>query len=152
MNSLIAKVAPVLLLFVLVSFRTADAPPVKLLWQTLEDIDYKAVYLAEYDSYYWQPTFGPKVKALQGKEVMIKGYILPVDLDRNFYVLSRYPFANCFFCGGAGKESVVDLRLVNTKKKYKTDDTLTFRGIFRLNADDIYQMNYILDNATEYGR
>jgi len=134
------------------SFTLNDAPPLKLLWQTLEDVDYKAVYLPEYDSYYWQPTFGPKIKALQGKEVILKGYVLPVDIDQNFYVLSRYPFANCFFCGGAGKESVVDLRLVDKKKKYKTDDTLTFRGILRLNADDLYQMNYIIDNATEYGR
>jgi hypothetical protein len=27
---------------------------------------------------------------------------------------------------------------------------LTFKGKLRLNADDIYQMNYILDGAMEY--
>jgi len=27
---------------------------------------------------------------------------------------------------------------------------LTFSGKFRLNADDVYQMNYILDGAAEY--
>jgi len=32
-------------------------------------------------------------------------------------------------------------------RKFKTDERLTFVGTLKLNADDIYQMNYILDGA-----
>lgn len=125
--------------------------PVELTWQLLEDVDFKDVYIEEIDSYYWKPEFGNRVTAMEGKEVHLTGYLIPVDVDEDFYVLSRYPFANCFFCGGAGPESVVDLRWPSKDHRtYQTDERLTFKGTLRLNADDIYQMNYILDGAVEY--
>lgn len=123
----------------------------ELTWRALEDVEFKDVYVEELDAYYWKPTFGAAVQALEGKEVFITGYMIPVDLDEDFYVLSRYPFANCFFCGGAGPESVIDLRFSGKSPRvYKTDERLTFAGKFRLNSDDVYQMNYILDGAVEF--
>ena len=127
-----------------------DAAPMELTWRTLTDVDFKDVYIDELDAYYWKPTFGASVKALEGKEVYITGYVIPVDYDEDFYVLSRYPFANCFFCGGAGPESVVDLRFKAKTRRYETDERLTFKGKFALNANDVYQMNYILEGAQEY--
>lgn len=122
----------------------------ELTWHTLTDVTFKEHYVADMDMYYWKPTFGASVKALEGKEVYITGYIIPVDLDENFYVISRYPYAQCFFCGGAGPESVVDLRFPGKVRRYKTDERLTFKGRLKLNATDIYQMNYILEGAAEY--
>lgn len=122
----------------------------ELSWKALTDVEFKDVYVEELDAYYWKPTFGQSVLDIEGKEVFITGYIIPVDYDENFYVLSRYPFANCFFCGGAGPESVVDLRFKSENRIYKTDERLTFRGTLSLNADDVYQMNYILIEAEEY--
>ena len=123
----------------------------ELTWQVLSDVEFTDVYLEELDAYYWMPEFGPQVIAAEGKEFYITGYMIPVDVDEDFYVLSRFPFANCFFCGGAGPESVIDLRFPNREKRtYQTDDRLTFRGKLRLNADDVYQMNYILEGAVEY--
>ncbi|MBX7050977.1 MAG: DUF3299 domain-containing protein [Flavobacteriales bacterium] len=122
----------------------------ELTWHTLTDVTFKDVYVADLDMYYWKPTFGPSVKAMEGKDVYITGYVIPVDYDENFYVVSRYPYANCYFCGGGGPESVVDLRFAGKNRTYKTDERLTFKGKLRLNASDIYQMNYILDGAVEY--
>jgi hypothetical protein len=123
---------------------------VELTWHALTDVTFKEVYVSDLDMYYWKPTFGPGVKALEGKEVFITGYVIPVDYDENFYVISRYPYANCYFCGGGGPESVVDLRFSSKNRTYKTDERLTFKGKLKLNATDIYQMNYILDGAVEY--
>lgn len=122
----------------------------ELTWHTLSDVSFKEQYVADLDMYYWKPTFGASVKAMQGKEVYITGYVIPVDLDENFYVISRYPYAQCFFCGGAGPESVVDLRFAGKNRRYKTDERLTFKGRLALNATDVYQMNYILEDAAEY--
>ncbi len=121
----------------------------ELTWRTLSDVEFKDVYIEELDAYYWKPTFGESVLSLEGKSVFITGYVIPVDYDEDFYVLSRYPYANCFFCGGAGPESVVDLRFKSKSRKYKTDERLTFEGKFTLNEDDVYQMNYILVDAQE---
>lgn len=132
-----------------VSFSATDFR--ELTWAELADVDFKDVYLEELDSYYWKPEFGPQVLAAESENVYITGYVIPVDLDEDFYVLSRYPFANCFFCGGAGPESVVDLRFLESDHRaYQTDDRLTFHGNLRLNADDVYQMNYILEGAEEH--
>lgn len=122
----------------------------ELTWHTLTDVTFSQMYVQELDMYYWKPKFGASVKALEGKEVYITGYVIPVDYDENFYVVSRYPYANCYFCGGGGPESVCDLRFAGQNRKYKTDERLTFKGKLKLNATDVYQMNYILEGAVEY--
>tara|TARA_Y100000739_G_C20573396_1_gene448948 strand:+ start:270 stop:854 length:585 start_codon:yes stop_codon:yes gene_type:complete len=123
----------------------------ELTWQLLSDVEFRDVYLEELQAYYWKPTFGPKVLSAEGENFYITGYVIPVDTDEDFYVLSRYPFANCFFCGGAGPETVVDLQFPNkAPREYVTDERLTFAGTLKLNADDIYQMNYIIKDAIEY--
>jgi hypothetical protein len=126
---------------------TPAAAPVKLSWETLRDVTFKKKWYEAEQVYMLYPTFGPAVQKLSGKEVAITGYVLPVDLDANLYVLSAFPYSACFFCGGAGPESVMTLKFKKTPRKYKTDERLTFKGTLKLNADDIYQMNYILDNA-----
>ena len=93
------------------------------------------------------PTFGPAVQKLKGKEVTITGYILPIDLDANLYVLSAFPYSACFFCGGAGPESVMALKFKKNPRQFKTDERLSFKGTLSLHADDIYQMNYVLESA-----
>lgn len=133
----------------LLSSFSVQKEPVELSWKTLTDVEFKDVFIEEIDTYYWKPSFGETVKSFEGKDVFITGYILPVDIDDDYYVLSRYAFANCFFCGGAGPESIIDLRFKKENRKYKTDERLTFKGVLKLNANDIYSMNYILLDAEE---
>jgi len=124
--------------------------PIEVTWKMLADVTYKDMYVKELDAYYWKPTFGASVQSLSNKEIFITGYLIPVDYDAGFYVVSKFPYANCFFCGGGGPESVVDLRFAGKHRNYKTDERLTFKGKLKLNADDVYQMNYILEGAVEY--
>ena len=134
------------LAFSILSF-TPTVNPVKLTWETLRDVTFKKKWYPDEAVYMLYPTFGPSVQKLKGKEVIITGYILPIDLDANMYVLSAFPYSACFFCGGAGPESVMALKFKNKPRKFKTDERLTFKGILTLNADDIYQMNYVLEGA-----
>ena len=126
-------------------FRKAE--PVKLSWEILRDVTFKKKWYAEESVYMLYPTFGQSIQKLSGKTVDLTGYILPVDLESNTYVLSAFPYSACFFCGGAGPESVVSLKFKKTDKKFKTDERHTFRGTFKLNADNIYELNYILADA-----
>lgn len=122
----------------------------ELTWKTLADAEFNSVLIEEIDAYFWKPTFSSEIKALEGKEIFISGYVIPVDIDANYYVLSRFPFANCFFCGGAGPESVIDLRFKGNHRAYKTDERLSFQGKLKLNDSDIYQMTYIMEDAVEF--
>lgn len=126
---------------------TVAAEPVKLSWETLRDVTFKKKWYAEESVYMLYPTFGPNIQKLNGKPVELTGYVLPVDLESNIYVLSAFPYSACFFCGGAGPESVVSLKFKKSDKKFKTDERRTFRGTLKLNADNIYELNYILADA-----
>ena len=127
----------------------SDASAKELSWTTLADVEYKEVYLEELDAWFWEPEFGDSVKEYEGEQVYITGYMVPVDVEADYFVLSRYPFASCFFCGNAGPESVVDLRQKKEGRKFKQDERLTFVGKLRLNKSDIYELNYILEEAEE---
>lgn len=124
------------------------APGEKLTWEILKDVVFKKKWYPQESIYMLYPTFGPSIKKLEHKEVTIKGYVIPVDAATNVYVLSAFPYSQCFFCGGAGPESVMSLKpKKGGSKKYKTDEMHTFTGKLKLNADDIYEMNYILEDA-----
>ncbi len=121
--------------------------PVKITWETLRDVTFKKKWYAEEATYMLYPSFGPNVAKLNSKEVLLTGYILPIDMETNLYALSAFPFSACFFCGGAGPESVVGLKFKKANRKFKTDERHTFKGTLRLNADNIYELNYILENV-----
>ena len=105
-------------------------------------------FSADLGIYLLTATFGPSVKALDQHEVIIKGFLIPLDPMGTQYVLSRYPMANCFFCGGAGPETVVELRLhPNSIRRYKMDEVHTFKGTLSLNADNAESLNYIISGA-----
>ncbi|TAG66912.1 MAG: DUF3299 domain-containing protein, partial [Runella slithyformis] len=116
-------------------------------WESLRDVTFKKKWYPEESVYMLYPTFGPNINKLNGKEVLLAGYVLPIDMESNLYALSAFPFSACFFCGGAGPESVVSLKFKKSNRKFKTDERHTFKGVMRLNADNIYELNYILENA-----
>jgi hypothetical protein len=120
--------------------------PIKITWENL-DVTFKKKWNASENMFVLEPQFGAKVNALKGKEVALTGYMIPVDVDANYYVLSANPFASCFFCGQAGPESVVSVKFKKVTKRFDTDDRLTIKGIFTLNTDDINELNYIIDKA-----
>ena len=62
-------------------------------------------------------------------------------------MLSANPYSSCFFCGQAGPESVMEIQLLKQYDGLRMDQVITFKGKLRLNADDIYQLNYILEDA-----
>ena len=112
-------------------------------WQDLAKIKFTDKYLSEYDAYFMYPTFSASVKALEGKQITIKGYFLDVVAKENIYMLSKGPMASCYFCGQGGPESAIELEFIN-KQNFKTDDIVSITGILELNKDDIEHFNYIL--------
>lgn len=118
-------------------------------WETLSDVNFTDKYSEEEDAYYYYPHFGFSVRALNGKEVSIRGYMLVIDQQEGVYILSKNPFSACFFCGTGGPETIIELKLNTEHRRFKTDQVVTMQGKLKLNQDDIYQCNYILENAKE---
>ena len=112
-------------------------------WQDLSKVKFTDKYFSEYDDYFMYPTFSASVKALEGKQITIKGYFLDIVAKENTYMLSKGPMASCYFCGQGGPESAIELEFINTQN-FKTDDIVSITGILNLNKDDVEHFNYIL--------
>lgn len=95
------------------------------------------------------PQFSAKVSALSGHKVIVEGFYIPVEEtgDENIVILSAFPFAQCFFCGQAGVESIIDVLIDEKLPQIKTDTKVRFKGIFKTNATDFDYLIYILEKA-----
>lgn len=117
-------------------------------WDQLTDVKFSKKYDADLGIELLQASFGESVKALDGKEIIIRGYIIPLDPLGTQYVISRNPMASCFFCGGSGPETVAELRLApKSIRRYATDEVLTFKGKLMLNASNSESLNYVILGA-----
>ena len=114
-------------------------------WKDLRDVTFAEKYFEKEDAWMLFPTFGDSVKSLEDQYIYISGHVIPLEPGR--YVLSANSFSSCFFCGGAGPESVMELELIDTAAIYFTDEFRTFQGRFHLNSTDIDRMNYILQEV-----
>jgi len=134
------------LLFVLFISKVSFAQ-IEISWKDLEDVEFSYRHIEEIDEYISYPHFGFNVRELDGKEVVLSGYILAIDPETRYYVLSKGPFASCFFCGAGGPETIVELSLSSDKDSFFMDEFATIKGSLKLNADDIYRCVYILEDA-----
>ena len=88
------------------------------------------------------------LKDLEGKKITVRGYFLDLGADSMWYMLSRFPFENCFFCTGVGPETVIELGdFKNNKSKFKTDDIVIVTGTLYLMEVE-GEFIYILNNCT----
>jgi len=117
------------------------------LWKTLARITYKK----EYDEFLGfkidKPVFSDQIKALNGKEVTVKGFIIPVEgyKGQKEFILSAFPYSMCFFCGGAGPESVMEVSAIEPIDY--SAESVVIKGKLKLNSDDVNKLMYSLTEA-----
>jgi uncharacterized membrane protein YcgQ (UPF0703/DUF1980 family) len=100
------------------------------------------------DEYFLVPFLDSRIKSYEGKVVSLKGYYLPMEFeDQQTIILSRHPYSMCFFCGGAGAESVAEVIFLSKRPKLKPDQIITVKGTLKLNATNVEHVNFILENA-----
>ncbi|MFK7972039.1 MAG: DUF3299 domain-containing protein [Bacteroidia bacterium] len=114
-------------------------------WKILESTTYEYTPRPDQFDFEGAPVFPDQVKALDGKKVRIKGYLIPLDVDGWDWALSAFPFSSCFFCGGAGKESVMSLQ-VKKPLSLSADEVREFVGILRLQTDPD-GLTFVLEQA-----
>lgn len=132
--------------FTFITFQSTTFAQTDLSWEILLDAKFKYTYDVEQDIWYNKPTFNDKLKKLEDKEVVVEGFMVPVDVTGDTYVLSAFPYSACFFCGAAGKESVMEIRMKDDNQRFKMDQMLTFKGTLEL-VDDVYGLMYLLKDA-----
>lgn len=124
-----------------------EQAPKKSLWKTLGKITYKKKYDELMGFKIDIPVFSEPIKKLDGKMVEVKGYIIPVEGYKSHkeFILSAFPYNMCFFCGGAGPETVMEVEAIEGIE-YSAEQVV-IRGKLALNDDDINRLMYLLTEA-----
>ena len=121
-----------------------DQNPTEVTWKLLGQIDFVKKKNPHYGEVMY-PIINGTLKALQGKKIKASGFIVPIGSKT--YALSKNVFAQCFFCGNAGPETIMGIKFKGSTPRLKTDTYVTMEGTFRYNADDIDDWIYHIENA-----
>ena len=117
----------------------------------MNDVKVKYRFSLKYQAMLPKAKFGDALEKMNGKEITVNGFYLPEDMTGYIFVLSRNPSAMCFFCSGAGIETIIEMNMeedeMNKFKKLKTDDYIAIKGTLRLNDTDEEHLIYIVDDV-----
>ncbi len=117
-------------------------------WTLFAKTKFEAKYNDKAAEYFLYPVFAPELKDMVGKEMALEGYYLPIDIDGDAYIiLSKFPYSQCFFCGGAGPESIAEVTFKVKPGKFEMDQYLRVKGKLKLNEGNIEHGNFILEDA-----
>ena len=118
-------------------------------WKTLGKITFTKQYDELLGFKVDVPVFSEDVKGLAGEEITLKGYIIPTDGYKSHkeFVFSAFPYNMCFFCGGAGPETVIEVAA--TEPITFTGDPITIRGTLELNDQDVNRLIYSLTDVVK---
>jgi hypothetical protein len=116
-------------------------------WKTLSKVSYRKEYDELMGFKIDKPVFSDYIKNLEGKQITLKGYIIPVDGYKSHkeFIFSAFPYSMCFFCGGAGPETVMEVKAKEAIKY--TTESIVLTGTLRLNSDDINRLMFKIENA-----
>lgn len=118
-------------------------------WAIFAKTKFDAKYNEKAGEYFLYPTYPEELKALVGKEIDLEGYYLPIDVEGNQYIiLSKFPYSQCFFCGGAGPESIAEIYFKTKPGRFEADQFIRIKGKLKLNENDIDHGNFMIEEAT----
>lgn len=123
------------------------------LWDILLELTFDIALDEAFDEVVMRPLFTKEIKKLHNQSIEIEGFIVPFDIvsdvtgrnDGSMFMLSAFPAATCFFCKGAGPESVIEV--YPAKPIPYSKNKVKLKGKLILNELDFLKMAYILEDA-----
>lgn len=134
-------------LFVLLVALGAQLHAQSSVWDQLGKVTFDEVYVNRYENWLLKPNYSTTAKAICNKEITITGYLIPMEPKKGIYALSKYPFASCFFCGGAGPETVIQLQL-SPQLNLAVDTFVTIKGVLHCAQDASLDLPYSMPKST----
>ncbi len=117
-------------------------------WDLLSDVEVVRVYDKFLEQEVEKPEFSAALLSRDSTEIELQGFVIPLNEGgaSDYFVLSRFPYQSCFFCGNAGPETVVEV-YANEQLTLR-DQRVRVHGTLLLNADDPLHLYYIMKNST----
>ena len=117
-------------------------------WDTLQQLEVVPTYDDLLGETFDVPIFSDELRAFDRQQVTLEGYAIPLQqsLEQDYFVLSRFPYNNCFFCGNAGPETVAE---VYTSEPISTKDArVRVTGQLQLNDQDPLHLFFVIKDAS----
>ena len=121
-----------------------------LTWKELQMTQYEIIAKGENAGLYLAK-FQESIEVYENQEVVIAGFIVPVDIEKNLYALSLNPFTSCFFCGNAGPNTVIELSFYKKQSKFLVDQYVMIKGVFSLNRNNPNELFFKISEAKIHG-
>lgn len=121
----------------------------KDIWMTLGMVTFKTTYNPDLLMETKIPKVSSAVEKLDGKEIEVEGYIIPLtgQVSQSHFMLSKFPQSTCFFCGKAGPETAMQVFMRDNKKVKITERKVKVKGTLYVNPQDASSLLYTLENA-----
>lgn len=122
-------------------------------WKLFETVEFKEQFSEEFQITMMEPVFSEEILSKEGEEIILLGYIvssMESGEDYEGIVFSKFPFENCYFCGGAGPETVAQIEFDPSAHTFKLGNAYGFKGKLFLNKDDENKLTFILKEAELY--
>lgn len=119
------------------------------MWQTLGMVTFSGKFDADLMMEVKIPKISPLIEVLDGKEIEIEGYIIPLtgQTRQSHFMLSKYPQSTCFFCGKAGPETAMQVFMKNNEKIKISERKVRVKGRLIVNPTDASSLLYTLEDA-----
>lgn len=117
-------------------------------WELLSDVAVVRVYDKFQEQEVEKPEFSKALRERNKTEITLEGFVIPLNAEgsSDYFVLSRFPYQSCFFCGNAGPETVVEV-YANDQLSL-VDQRVNVKGTLYLNEDDPLHLYYIMKDCT----
>lgn len=117
-------------------------------WELLSDVEVVRIYDKFLEQEVEKPVFSESLLGRNETKLELLGFVIPLSEDgsSDYFVLSRFPYQSCFFCGNAGPETVVEV-YANERMSLK-DQRVRVKGTLHLNEEDPLHLYYIMKDCT----
>lgn len=118
-------------------------------WSLLSLVSYEKKYDENLAMEVEIPSVNPMVMSMDGTEIEVSGYIIPIDgkIKQSHFVFSSFPANLCFFCGKAGPETAMEVFMADGKRVSYSDDKIQLKGRLLVKASDGSSLMYVLQDA-----
>ena len=116
-------------------------------WDLLSDVEVVQGYDEFMGTEIDQPKFSDYLRSQDGNMLVLEGFIIPLEQggEQDYFILSKFPYQSCFFCGGAGPETVIEV--FSDEAIGYTEDRIRVKGTLSLNSGNPLQLFYALKSS-----
>ncbi len=118
-------------------------------WHILAQVEMDKSFDPEFGIETMIPKISASTNAMNGQQVVLKGYIIPLTgkVEQSHFMFSKFPQNMCFFCGKAGPESAIQVFMKDGKKLAFTSEKIVLEGKLIIHNDNSSGLLYTMEDG-----